>query len=288
MIFDSHVHIFSSKIISNVSKKNEMISKLGLQTDSADERTTTHDLEKEIKNSPVDKCFMLPTAGVHEVQKVNETCIKIAAETDFLYTAGTLHPDYQDNEAELERLNAHDIRGIKLCSFSQGFVLNSDQTHRLFHLVQEKNNRTNHPFFVVLDTFYMADIYFGTNPEYNTTPKTLGELVNRFPRINFIAAHMGGLTAPFYDICSHLLPSNNLFLDTSNAAHTLSEDEFIHLLKTHGPGHILFGTDWPWFTHTAEIKLINRLLGLAGYNTDEKEAVFGKNMSMLLGIDRNE
>ena len=284
MMIDSHVHIFSSKIISNVSQKKEMVSKLGLQTDSADQRTTIKDLEREIRNSSVDMCFMLPTAGALEVQKINEIFMKTASEADFLYTAGTLHPEHQDNETELEKLNAHNIRGIKLCSFSQGFVLNSDKAYQLFQLIQEKNINTNRPFCVVLDTFYMADIYFGTNPEYNTTPKILGDLVNHFPRINFIAAHMGGLTAPFNDICRYLLPLDNLFLDTSNAAHTLSENEFIHLLKTHGPEHILFGTDWPWFGHTSEIELIDSLLEKAGYSQTDKKSVFGKNVAGLLGI----
>jgi hypothetical protein len=107
--------------------------------------------------------------------------------------------------------------------------------------------------------------------------------VKQYPGIPFIAAHMGGLTAPFEDICGYLPPSPNLFLDTSNAAHTLSKQEFIHLLKTHGPRHVIFGTDWPWFDPAAEMALISGYLEEAGFSMKDKEAVFGGNIARLLG-----
>ena len=122
------------------------------------------------------------------------------------------------------------------------------QSKVLFELIKEFNTRGEHAFFVVLDTFYKADEHFGSPGEHVTTPERLGRLVAAFPEIDFVAAHMGGLTAPFEEACEHLTPRDNLFLETSNAAHTLKRDEFVQLLKTHGPGHILFGTDWPWFS----------------------------------------
>ncbi|MBW1851343.1 MAG: amidohydrolase family protein, partial [Deltaproteobacteria bacterium] len=100
----------------------------------------------------------------------------------------------------------------------------------------------------------------------------------------FIGAHMGGLCAPFDEMCRYLVPRPNFYLDTSNAAHTLSEREFIRLLAIHGPQHILFGTEWPWFPLGDEIKRIDRLLGLAGFGEKEKGDVFSGNLSVLLRL----
>jgi len=81
------------------------------------------------------------------------------------------------------------------------------------------------------------------------------------------------------------VPSKNLYLDTSNATHTLSEKDFLRLLEIHGPDHIIFGTDWPWFDHKEELNILGRLLNLAGYNGEEKEKVFYRNIAGLLGIN---
>ena len=78
---------------------------------------------------------------------------------------------------------------------------------------------------------------------------------------------------------------DNLFLDTSNAAHVLEEKEFIYLLKVHGPEHIIFGTDWPWFTHSPEIDLQNSMFEKAGYSKKDMGLVFSKNMARLLELD---
>jgi predicted TIM-barrel fold metal-dependent hydrolase len=210
--------------------------------------------------------------------------MQLAAGSDFLFTAGTLHPFYGDNKEELLRLQAHGVRAIKLCSFSQGFSLSAPETFSLFKIIESANSLTNGSTFVILDTFCLAHDYFETPDRHTTTPLLLGDIVRKYPGIDFVAAHMGGLAAPPEEIVKHLVPSKNLYLDTSNAAHTLSETDFLRLLEIHGPDHIIFGTDWPWFDHKEELNILVRLLDLAGYNREEKEKVFYRNIAGLLGI----
>ena len=95
---------------------------------------------------------------------------------------------------------------------------------------------------------------------------------------------MGGLGAPFEELIRDLQPLPNLYLDTSNASHTLSTDQFVQMIQTHGSGHILFGTDWPWFLQSDEVERVNRFLEKAGFSTQEKEAVFHGNLEKKLGV----
>ena len=259
-----------------------MVERIHLRVEGAEERITLDKLEQTMHQAKIDACLLLPTAGKDGVAKTNDRYWKITRETTGVLTAGTLHPGYPDNPAEIERFKERGIKGIKISSFSQGFALDAPETIDLFDCLHRENQDQNYGFFVILDTFYEAHSFFGTSPHYTTTPKRLGHLVNQYPGIPFIAAHMGGLTAPFEDICNYLPPSSNLFLDTSNAAHTLSKTEFIHLLKTHGAGHIIFGTDWPWFDPAAEIALITGYLEEAGFSMKDKDAVFGENIARLL------
>lgn len=283
-VFDSHIHIFTEKVITNVQQKPELVARLDLQTVGAEKRVNPDILEQEMTAAGVEGALMLPTASVQGVSKTNRDCVALASRYDFLKTAGTLHPDYDRNEAELVYLKQNNIRIIKLCSFSQGFVLNSDNVLAMFDTIQTANKTSDQPFAVILDTLRTADVHFGTEPRFTTTPQLLGEVVDRFPGINFIGAHMGGLDASLDEIHQHLTPRPNFYLDTSNGAHTLPKNEFVRLIKLHGADHILFGTDWPWFTHDGEVGLIDQLLEAAGFSEVDKEAVFHGNIVNLLGL----
>ncbi len=284
MVIDGHVHIFSPKIIANVSAKTEMVEKLALQTASAPGRTEFAVLKDECRQAGIDACLILPTAEAAEVRRVNASFVALAGQRDFLHAAGTLHPRYAANGEELLGLQAQGVRAIKLCSFSQGFSLAAPETARLLAQIEEVNLRGKGSFFVILDTFYLAHVYFGTPRHHTTTPALLGALVRKYPGIDFVGAHMGGLAAPPEEIFAHLIPAPNLYLDTSNAAHTLAASDFLRLLDLHGPEHILFGTDWPWFGHRAERDLIAQLLDQGGLRPEEMERVFYRNMADLLGL----
>jgi hypothetical protein len=283
MIIDGHVHLFHPKVILNVKKRLEMVQILRLQTDGAEDRVGVPFLENELKNAGIQGGFILPTALAEEVCSVNEEFYKLSETSELLSSAGTLHPDYPGNLEELETFISRNIRGIKLCSFSQRFSLDAAKTLEMFELIQDFNIHESSGFFVEMDTLFGADQFFGSRPEHNTTPSLFAELVKSFPKIDFVAAHMGGLAAPFHEIKTHLIPVDNLYLDTSNAAHVLSTDDFVYLLKTHGPEHIIFGTDWPWFTHEGEIDLQHHMYEKAGFSKKDRDLVFSRNMARLTG-----
>jgi len=285
MIIDAHVHLFTPKIIANVSVKPEMVAELHLQTDDATQRMGTTALGTALGRSGVHAALMLPTAAADGVSEVNRVAMATAADCEFLNTAGTLHPELKDIKAELEALYDAGVRAIKLCSFSQEFIPDAPATLEMFAQIEAFNRKHMDRFFVVLDTFYKASAYFGTDPCYTTKPACIRRLVRTFPGVKFVGAHMGGLTAPFEDIISCLPAADNLYLDTSNAAHTLKETEFIQLLQVHGPNHILFGTDWPWFDPGEEILLVEGLLDRAGFTSKDKAKVLGENVAELMVID---
>lgn len=282
VVFDSHLHLFNKKVIDNVAHRREMVALLNLQTNGAHARLDAEALAASMRAAGVVGGLNLPTAAAPDVERINTLSIERTRGSDFLKTAGTLHPDFPLNREEIERLSQNGIRGIKLCSFSQGFVLDAPPALALFDRIEQHNCESSHRFFIVLDTFYQAHDYFGTNPAFTTRPAQIAALAARFPRTIFIGAHMGGLSAPFEELWKGLTPSDNLMLDTSNAAHTLSREQFIALLKRFGPEHIVFGTDWPWFEHEPEIALIKKLTDAAGFDKRQKEAVFHENMTRLL------
>jgi len=191
MIIDAHTHLFTPKIIANVARKNDLVKELSLGTTKAAARCSLDDLKRESRAAGVGACLLLPTAAPDHVKAVNQRFFDISRVDPFFMTAGTLHPQFPDNRELLDLFSSEGVRAIKLCSFSQGFCLDDDNTEALFELVRERCAEEGETFFVVLDTFYKADLYFGSSESHITTPERLGRLVRRFPEIRFIAAQAG-------------------------------------------------------------------------------------------------
>jgi uncharacterized protein len=284
MIIDCHAHLYTQAIIANVLSIEGLAAFLHLEAKSVVGRTDKTALKREAAAAGVQACLLLPVAPATGVRETNDRFLKIIEGETNLFTAGAIHPSMPNLDEELERLHGRGVRGLKLSSFSQKFDPDSEESLRLFKRISHCNVQLHSQFFVILDTFYQADMFFRASREYITTPEKLGRLAAQFPEIDFVAAHMGGLAAPFHEIEKHLTPRNNLHLDTSNAAHMLSHEEFIRLMAIHGPDKILFGTDWPWFGHDDEMAFIRGLLKEAGFTKEEQSKIFGGNIARLLAI----
>lgn len=284
MVIDGHVHFFDRRIIDNVSKRAEMVAELGLEVDRARKRIGRKPLEAAGRRAGVDACLVLPTASLEKVGHANSQALSLAAECGYIRTAGTLHPGFGDLDSELQRLHQGGIRAIKLSTFSQRFSLEADDTAAMFETIQAFNQERKSGFFLILDTYFKAGIYFGAHQAHVTTPDSLNRRVQEFPGIVFVAAHMGGLAAPPEIIINGLKPAANLYLDTANAAHTLDGDTFARLLVAHGPERIVFGTDWPWFDPGEEMACLDALMVRSGFSLKEKGRVMGGNMARLLAL----
>lgn len=284
MLIDAHCHIFTARIIENVIAKGETARLLKLNGADAIRRLRPKDLADSLERRGFDFCVMLPSAGPHKVREENDRFMGFGRECPCLKTLATLHPEMEGSTDEIQRVCDLGIKGFKFSSFSQRFDIRSREFTDLLDGVQRSARARGFIPVTVFDTFGPADTHFGAHPHHCTTPARLAELTSRFPSINFIAAHMGGLASNFDEIRRRLVPAANLFLDTSNAAHTLASDEFTELLRIHGSSHILFGTDWPWFDHGAEREKIKSLLRLAGYDEADEAAVFGGTAQRLFGL----
>ncbi len=284
MIIDAHCHIFTKLIVENVATNMALVESLKLNVVYARQRLDPMVLQQSAEANGVHLCLLLPTAAPDRVRAENDRHVKLSAKSPRLRTLATLHPMMQGLAQEISRIFDMGIRGFKFSSFSQRFDLASREVEAMFSLLGQLGSNRGFRPVVVLDTFTRADLHFGADPEHLTIPAKFMNVARRHPEVNFVGSHMGGLAADFDELRGQLIPAENLYLDTSNAAHTLKEAEFIELLESHGSDHILFGTDWPWFHHAPEIPKIRALLDKAGYQESEKEDVFGNNARKLFGL----
>ena len=282
MFVDFHSHIFTPQIFDNIERKATVAKALNLRVAEARLRMKPSHLEQSLKDNGFLFCVTLPSASADKARKINDRFYEISQRYARILTFATLHPEMNDYESEVQRTLERGIRGFKFSSFSQKFDLLSPESSKMLAIIQKYAKRMGIVPTVVFDTFCKADKGFGAEPNHLTTPDRLSEVYPAYPGINFVGAHMGGLMADFDDLKKHLQPASNFYLDTSNAAHTLERAQFVELLKIHGSSNILFGTDWPWFTHSEEIAIVDSLLRDAGFSETDRENVFRNNALRLL------
>jgi predicted TIM-barrel fold metal-dependent hydrolase len=281
-VIDAHCHLFSPAVIDNVERHREPLGALHLDFGLVRERLTPESLLASAASAGVDRCLLLFTADRDRIPQANRRALELHADDTPLSALGTAHPELPRLEQELQRLARAGTRGLKFSSFSQAIDFSGGGAFDMLEMAQGVWQAHGMRLAVILDTFVRADEVFGTAPRFLTRPATLAALVRRFPGIDFVGAHMGGLAADFAELARDLPPAENLFLDTANAAHTLTGEPFVLMLRRHGAARVLFGTDWPWFGHAEEIPKILDLLNRADFDEADARAVMRENAARLL------
>jgi len=245
MYIDIHTHAFHPKI---AHKAVDHLNNFYSLTCTGD-GTIAHLLERERK-AGLDKCVVLCAATAPaQVIPANNYAISLQREhPDQVIAFGTVHPGYEKWEAELERIKAAGIRGIKLHPDFQSFRLDDPRLLPIFEAAQKN---------------FVFEIHIGdqTLPDKNPScPYKLAAIMRQFPGIRVIAAHFGG-----YHMWAHSLTAlsggrfENLWFDTSSTTPFATPVLAKKLLNSFPREHILFGTDWPLYDPVEELQRLQKL-----------------------------
>jgi len=180
---------------------------------------------------------------------------------------GTYHIDDPNWQAEVSRLRAAGLRGIKLHPEFQGIDLADP---RLL------------PFLEEIAGEFVLMVHVGdprVSQENLSTPRKVATLLDRFPQLTIIAAHLGGYC--FWDDALAALAGRNVYLDTSSAIQFIDPTLLRRLIDKHGTEKILCGSDYPLSSPIAAQQAIDRLPWLSDA---QKTAIKGGNCAALFGL----
>jgi predicted TIM-barrel fold metal-dependent hydrolase len=180
---------------------------------------------------------------------------------------GAIHPDFDDPVAELERIAALGIRGVKVHSQHQGFRPNDPRMAPVYEAAAALG-------MLVL---FHAGGYVATH-EHEAHPSDLAAVLDAHPSLRCIFAHMGGYQQ-WSEVREHLC-GRDVYFDTAYVPRNLPDDAFLSLARDHGIERILFGTDGPWTDAAAEIAYLRQI----GFSAAELEAILHGNAERLFGI----
>lgn len=231
---------------------------------------TASGAEKLLRSAGIDGALVCNIAtNPRQERKVNDFAISIAAQKGFLFATGSLHPDSEDPEAELDRLAAAGIRGIKVHPDYVGLDITDEKFDRIFSLAEERG------FFVVTHTGFDP-----VSPDHpHATAAGLLTVIKKHPRLCLIAAHMGGPRQSKEVL--EMLVGTSIFFDTSLCSIRPDEQATLRtILREHDDQKILFGTDTPWSDPEKEIAFLES----AGLSERAKSNIFSQNATHLLAI----
>ncbi len=250
MFIDVHTHVFHPKIAHKVLQQLEghySIRPVG--TGLSD------DLLQQLKKASIDKAVVLSAATVPaQVIPANNWAITMKQNHEEFIPFGTIHPDFDHVEDELDRLEKNEIKGLKLHPDFQGFRMDDPALFDLMEIIQDR--------FICL--FHVGDTL---PPDKNPScPKKMAALRKAFPKPVIIAAHMGGYQH-WNEAIEHL-GKTDVFVDTSSTTDFTDDALLNKLYNTFGLDRLLFGSDYPLFDASSEIDQLKSRLKLTATQFD--------------------
>ncbi len=230
-VFDIHTHTYPEAIA------EKAVVNLGRFYDFVPEGKGTYaDLEESASACDVRGFLLFSVAtNAHQVEKVNSSIaalVQKSRENGYL-TAGFagMYQDFPDFEGEINRAASLGLQGVKIHPDIQGIDIDDPKLLPLYEILEGRM-----PVY-----FHMGD----NRPQYRfSEPKKLRRVLTMFPKLQVVAAHLGGYKATDEAI-EYLAGHENVWYDTSSALWYLSTEEATRIIGKLGHEKVMFGSDYP-------------------------------------------
>ena len=124
-------------------------------------------------------------------------------------------------------------------------------------------------------------LHMGDNrPQYRfSEAKKLAEVLDRFPKLRAVAAHLGGYKS-WEDALVYLAGRPNVMYDTSSALWAMTPETAYDIIHKLGVKNVMFGTDYPVMNTKGELERFHAV----GLSPEEEDAILWHNAIRFLGI----
>lgn len=257
-VFDMHVHVFPDAIAQKAASNTGAYYGVPMYADG-----TWAAFQQSLSDEPrVKKCLIHSTATkAAQVEHVNDFVASLISDRFFGF--GTMHPDYENVEKEIDRMLSMGLRGIKVHPDFQAFPADDERAFPIYAYAEGK-----------LPMLFHA----GDEKVDFSSPKRLRNVHDRFPGLTMIIAHLGGYTK--WDESEEYLVGQDVYFDTSSCLEWMEKEQAVRMIRNHGADKCLFGTDYPMHNQTT---CIGHVLDL-GLSDEENKKIFWENAHTLLRL----
>jgi len=267
LIIDFHTHVFPDEL---APRAMQSLSQGIAKTYQPVSDGTKAGLMKKMDDWGIDISVILPVVTkASQVKKANEFVASISSER--LICFGGIYPHTTDFREDINFVKRLGLRGLKFHAEYQNFVVDDP------HMLAVYDYALSQGLIVLHHAGY--DPAFP--PPFKSTPKQFANIARAMRGGIIVAAHLGGHDQ--WDDVEEHLAGCDIFLDTSMGFEYFNRNQFLRIVKKHGPGKILFGSDAPWSNASSEIRALQQMQ----LDPLEIEAILGGNASRILGLAGN-
>ena len=234
-IMDAHCHVYPAAIASRAVGGTDAFYGVVSAHDGTVETLLDKSVAAGIDHFVIQSVATTPK----QVKSINEFIARTVAEGEGWFTGlGTLHPDSEDQAADVAHIVELGLKGVKLHPDIQGFRLDDPRCLKIYDLCQQ------HHLPVLLHT--------GDDRYDNSNPNRLLPVLEAYPDLTFIGAHLAGYSI-WEEACDKLGHAPNLYVDCSSSIFRLTVEKAEELIRRWGADRVLFGTDYPMWAADKEL-----------------------------------
>ncbi len=260
-IIDFHCHIFPEKIASKATGFVGEYYGLDMHGGGIAESLITHMGNLDIRG------FLIHSSATKasQVESVNDFIAGYVKKEKLYIGFGTIHKDFENIEGEMKRIKELGLKGIKLHPDFQDFKIDQPEMDRIYQCASELG-------LPVL-------MHVGDKNTDNSKPHRLANVLDNFPKLTVIAAHMGGYSD--WDEALKYLYGRDVYFDTSSTMHAVRYEKVREMIYMHDVNKILFGSDFPIQWTSEALEDIYRL----NLPDEDRNKILYVNAARLLDID---
>jgi len=259
-VIDLHVHAFPDKVAAGAVANLERLTGYTRHFDG-----TLDGLRGSMARNGVEQAVVLPVATKPEsVAGINDWAAR--SQDEHVACFGAMHPDHPDPAAEIERLAALGLRGVKMHPEFQSFRPDEDRMAPIYEALAHHD----------LAVFFHAgaDIALDT---VTSAPEVFARVLDAYPGLRVALGHMGGWRQ--WDEVLEVLAGRDVVLDTSFTLAFIGADRFLELVRAHGAERVAFGSDGPLGDVAGDLWSI----GALELEEDERAAILWGTAERFLG-----
>ena len=260
---DAHCHIYPEKIASRaVNGTDTFYGEHSVGSGTVD------DLIYRGERAGVDHFIVQSVATTpHQVGSINRFIAdEVAKNPERLTGLGTLHPDSEDIEGDVDNLLELGLRGVKLHPDIQAFKIDDYRCLKIYGLCEEKG------LPVLMHT--------GDNRYDYSNPNRLVPILEIYKNLTVIGAHLGGWSI-WDEAYKAYKDFPHFYVDCSSSFNYLDKKEALKIIRAYGADKVLFGTDYPMWDHKAELDYFFQL----GLDENEIKSILNINAKKLFGLE---
>lgn len=260
-IIDCHCHVYPDKIAQRAVESIGNFYDLAMFYDGKASTLVEYGSKAGVKHFVVFSVATTPS----QVQSINNFIAETVKSSNGLMTGlGTLHPDSENIEGDIEQIKALGLKGVKMHPDFQKFEINSDKCDKIYALCEG-----------VLPVY----LHTGDSRYSFSNPDNMIPVLEKYPELTVIGAHFGGWSC-WKEAAKKLSGYKNFYVDCSSSFDWFTPDEAAELVRMYGADKVLFGTDFPMWSHEKELKFFFSMK----LTDEEQEKILYKNAIELFQI----